>query len=245
MPIMVQISELSLSDSDEKKVFSDLHFRLNRGEWACITGQKGSGKSQILELLTGQIRPDKGQILVDDRNILRISKEKLRLVKQRLGVAIDPEIFANKRRSLTNTIAFKLRALNTNPDEVQDRVAKLLELVGISDKAESNVEELSSCERQLFGLAIALSHEPVLLLLDDPLSEISNKKEWEKYLGALERIHLRKRLTTLMMTTKNDPIFDRYPIKRHDLVGGRIDVREVEAKETAAVPEPTVVGGER
>lgn len=244
MPIMVQISELGLSDSEGRQVFSDLHFRLNRGEWACIIGSKGAGKSSLFKLLSGQIRPDRGQILVDDRNVLRVSRDKLRLLRQRLGITVDPKILNNQRRTLSSTIAFKLNALNFAAEEVGDRTAKVLDLVEIADKAESTLPDLSECERQLFGLAIALCHDPVLLLIDDPLSAISDKKEWRRFLEVLERIHLRKRLTTLMLTSKKDPILDRFPIQRHVLVAGHIDAREVET-EVSPAPAPTAVGGER
>ena len=199
MPIMVQVSELSLSDTEGRGIFKDLHFRLNRGDWACLCAPPGLGKSLFLRMLMGQCRPDHGQILVDERNILRINTEKLRQLRRRMGVVLEDHASFEKR-ALRETVLFKLRALDFSEEDVNQRADVVLELVELSGKADQTPETLNESERELFALALALSHDPVLLLLDEPLQKISSNKEKEKYLVVLERIHLRKRLTTLMTT---------------------------------------------
>jgi ABC-type ATPase involved in cell division len=227
MPIMVQVSELSLSDAEGRGIFMDLHFRLNRGEWACLCGRPGLGKSLFLRILMGQCKPDHGQILVDERNILRINPEKLRQLRRRLGVVLeDHASFGN--RPLRETLLFKLRALDFSEEDADQRADAVLDLVELNGKADQLPESLGESERELFALALALSHDPVLLLLDEPLQKISSSSEKEKYLEVLERIHLRKRLTTLM-TTDSESFADRFPIVCYDLMDGKMQVRQMSA----------------
>ncbi|MBI1730656.1 ATP-binding cassette domain-containing protein [Candidatus Acetothermia bacterium] len=227
MPIMVQVSELSLSDAEGRGIFKDLHFRLNRGEWGCLCAPPGLGKSLFLRMLMGQCKPDHGQILVDERNILRINAEKLRQLRRRLGVVLeDHASFGN--RVVRETLLFKLRALDFSEEDASQRTDVVLELVELSGKAGQLPQSLSESERELFALALALSHDPVLLLLDEPLQKISSPQEKEKYLNVLVRIHLRKRLTTLM-TTAAETFPDRFPILCFDLKDGKMQERQASA----------------
>lgn len=223
MAIMIQVSELSLSSVEGQFIFKDLHFRLNRGEWGCIAGQAKSGKTLLLKLLTGQCIPDRGQILVDDRNILRINQEKLRQLRRRLGIALaDPVPLGG--RSLRECMIFKQRALDETLSDATQRAEQIFEQMGLQKKADELPEALSAVERELFSLGLTLSHDPVLLLLDDPLRAISSATERDRYFEVLERIHLRKRLTTLM-TSAPARFPERLPIVYFDLVDGSIQER--------------------
>ena len=237
MPIMIQISELSLSDEEKRPIFQNLSFRLNRGEWASIGGGPDPHKRLLLDLLCGHIRPDRGQILVDERNILRVGSEKLRLLKRRLGLVIRSER-CYKRRSLSHYIQFKLRALDVSPDDLEKRARYALDLVGLSEQADQVPEDLGPVDLKLFQLALALSHDPVLLLLDEPLTEIGKDREKERFLDVLEQIHLRKRLTTLMTLGSKDRVPDRFPITRHELLGGVI-TRKGDLKASTNTPAAT------
>lgn len=238
MPIMIQISELGLSDEDRHPIFQDLHFRLNRGDWAAISGPASSGKSLLLKLLCGECRPDRGQILVDERNILRISSEKKRLLKRRLGMMVEPD-HDFKKRSLSNYIQFKLRALDVPVDELAQKSERALDLVGLEEKANQIPQELNAVELRLFSLALALSHEPVLLLLDQPLKGLEKEKQRLRFLEVLEQIHLRRRLTTLMTLT-NERLPDKLPLQQYDLTAGRILGRDLPELKMADQPSEVI-----
>jgi len=239
MPIMIQISELSLSDEEKRPIFRELNFRLNRGEWASVSGADGEGKRLLLELLCAHVRPDHGQILVDDRNILRISDDKLRLMKRRLGLVLRSE-YEYKPRTISDYLEFKLRALDVEPDALEDRAMYALDLVGLAEQGNQTPLDLSPVECKLFELALALSHEPVLLFLDEPLSGFGKDRERDRFLDVLEKIHLRKRLTTLMTTAPKDRVPDRFPVIQYELTGGRLKKRS--EPETSAAPVSATEG---
>ena len=214
MPVMVQISELSLRDPDGKPLFQDLSFRLGRGEWACLLGPPEAGRA-LLEILCGLRRPDRGQVLVDDRNVIRLSPEKLRLLHRRLGIVFE-ELGLRRGATPEGCVTLKLRALDLSAEEARARAHRALSLVGLCPANEAKaqgmhpedkrrVEELDAVERRLLQLAVALCDDPVLLLLDEPLEGLS-PQEQRRYLQALEDVFLRRRLTILMTATDPKPL---------------------------------------
>ena len=214
---MVQISELTVRAGD-RFLFRDLSFRLGRGEWACLVGPPERGQA-LLEVLCGLRRPERGQVLVDDRNVIRLSPEKLRLLHRRLGIVFG-ELGLRRGATPEGCVTLKLRALELSAEEARARAHRALSLVGLcrADDAEApggsahakgskqrRVEELSPGERRLLQLAVALCDDPVLLLLEEPLEGLS-PPEQRRYLRALEEVFLRRRLTLLMTARDPEPL---------------------------------------
>ncbi|GEM_PF-2743713 len=226
MPVMIQISELSLRDPDGKPLFRDLSFRLPRGEWACLVGPPERGRA-LLEVVCGLRRPDRGQVLVDDRNVIRLRPEKLRLLHRRLGIVLG-DLGLRRRATPEGCVELKLRALELPAEEARARAHRVLSLVGLAHgggtrpgpgpgpapppanggdtrPARQRVEALDPAERRLLQLAVALCDDPVLLLLDAPLEGLS-APEQRRYLQVLEDLFLRRRLTILMTAADPKPL---------------------------------------
>jgi len=223
MAIMVQISELILRDEDQGPIFEDLHFRLYRGEWASVVGPDGAGKTAVV-------------LGVHHAVAVAVACEgpdRLRDLRQRIGIVPhNPPTL--HRQTLMGALVFVRRALGASRSDAAMKAQEVLALVDLNDLAHRAVDELDELERQRFQLALTLSHDPVLLLLDDPLSDLEDPQR-RRYLQLLERLHLRRRLSILLTTSNADAIQDA-PSSTY-----RLQNRRLHPLSEAAIAASTVI----
>ena len=144
----------------------DISLEIGRGELLAIIGASGSGKSTILKLLAGFVMPDAGQVLIDGRDVSRLSPE-----ARHLGVVFQSyALFPHMR--LWENVAYPLKIRGTAKRERRARANEMLERVGMGTRAEDFPSALSGGQQQRVALARALVFEPSGLLLDEPLSAL-------------------------------------------------------------------------
>lgn len=197
-PIVIQVSELKFTTPEGQRVLEDVHLRLDRGELVCIIGETSSGKSLLLKLLSKEIEPQRGQILVDDRNVTRISKEKLLQLRRRMGIVPQhPKLMQG--RTLYDALLFKLRVMGYDKSEAERKALDTLEAIKLASLREMPVEDLSPANQRLFHIALAASHEPGLLLIDEPFGELEFKDAQLVAVG-IKQFHELKRCAILLAT---------------------------------------------
>lgn len=196
MPIMVQISELSCSSPEGVPLFCDFHLQLERGNLLCVVGQPGTGKTLLLSFLCRELRPPRGQILIDNCNILRLSPERFRRLRFRIGVVPQQEE-PLLHRTLAGNLRFKLRALSFSAANATQRARETLQAVGLSAQEDRYLSNLSPAEARIFQLALAICSDPALLLFDDPTSRLG-ASESERLLAVLRSVQQRRRLSVLV-----------------------------------------------
>lgn len=142
---------------------------VGRGETLVIMGGSGSGKTVMLRLIAGLLRPDRGQIRLFGRNIERLSEEELLPLRRRMGYVFQGAALFDSLTVLDN-VAYPLREHTRLDDaEIRDRVAKFLGLVGLGEEVLPLLpSELSGGMRKRVGIARALVIEPEVLLFDEP-----------------------------------------------------------------------------
>ena len=187
---MIQVSELHFSTEDGIKVLDDVHLRVDQGEPTVILGPAGSGKSLLLGLLGAQIPPQRGQILVHGRNVARLGSDKMLALRQRIGVY--PQGFVPLPRTVHDNVAFKLRVLGNYREQAEEKVLYALETMGLIRQQGVDALELSSIDRIRLGLALAICHDPLLLLIDEPFEGLAEKEKSEvaRLLSRLNTGHL-------------------------------------------------------
>lgn len=195
---MVQVSELSFFTDEGRRLLDDIHLGIERGEFFILAGPAASGKTLLLKLLCRELLPQQGQILICDRNLLRISDEKLRELRRRIGVV--PQHFTPPQRgSVYDNLIFKLRCLGYPKREAKSRALDALEAIGALKLKDKRLRDLSPQELVLFYLALAVSNDPVLLLVDEPFAALDEAVK-PAILEALKRLHARRRITILVAT---------------------------------------------
>jgi phospholipid/cholesterol/gamma-HCH transport system ATP-binding protein len=153
---------------EEKKILDRLSLQVQPQDRLVIMGQSGSGKSTILRLILGMLRPNEGTIFFKQFEITRLRRRKLQQVRRHIGMVYQYSALLSSR-SVRDNIALPLEELTDKSREEIDRIVdQKLELVGMKDAKELMPEELSGGMKKRVSLARALVLEPELILFDEP-----------------------------------------------------------------------------
>lgn len=201
-------------------VLDDIHLGIERGEFLILTGPAASGKTLLLKLLCHELVPQRGQILIDDRNLMRISQEKLLQLRRRIGV-VPQEIHPPPRGTVHHHLVFKLRSLGYPKREALRKAMDALDLMGALKLKDKLIRELAPEELLLCYIALAVSNDPLLLLVDEPFARLEAPRKFN-ILDALKRLHARQRIT-MLVTTREAELAERSGARIALLRNGRLE----------------------
>jgi phospholipid/cholesterol/gamma-HCH transport system ATP-binding protein len=228
-PPMVVFDRVSLA-FDEKVVLREVSFTLERGHTKIILGASGSGKSTILKLIVGLLKPDAGEIRVNDRRVDTMSERELMGVRAGLGMVFQEGALFDSLTVAGNT-GYKLSdEMHWPEDRVRARVNETLGFVGLQEYADRMPSELSGGQRRRVAIARAMAARPGILLFDeattglDPITATSIDEEIVK-LRDLEEV------TSVIVTHQ---LRDAFFVATHAAVrrNGRIQIDEADAAKT-------------
>lgn len=152
---------------DDHVVLDDISFKLNQGELLIVLSSSGGGKSTILKLAIGLLKPDDGRILIDGEDITDYDEEPLNVVRQRIGMDFQEGALFDSL-SVYDNVAFRCHENHVPEDQVEQEVRRLLRFVDLEDAIDRMPAELSGGMRVRVGLARALVGTPHIMLLDEP-----------------------------------------------------------------------------
>ncbi len=172
---MIQVSELNFVSEDGIKVLDDVHLRIDRGDLVFLVGPAAAGKSVLLGLLGTLIPPQQGQILVHGRNIARLSSRKAFDLRRQIGFL--PQGFSPLQKTVMENVTFKLRSLGDFREQAEEKALAALDQVGLTAQLTHAAGELAPLEYVRLGIALSICDEPLLLLLDDPMSGLDQEDQ--------------------------------------------------------------------
>jgi phospholipid/cholesterol/gamma-HCH transport system ATP-binding protein len=167
----LEFRHVSLS-FDEKRVLSDISFQLRRGQMLFITGASGSGKSILLHLAMGLMRPDEGAIFIEGREIERLDETQLLGIRGGLMGMVFQEDSLFTGLTVYDNIAYRLAEHGWSEDDTQRAVLEALCFVGLEEDAEKLPGALSGGMKRRVEIARALIGWPKVMLFDEPTSGI-------------------------------------------------------------------------
>jgi len=168
----LEVRNLRFSYPDGHEAIKNISFIIHHSESVGIIGANGAGKSTLLMLLMGLLFPDSGEIMVGD---VLVTKKTLPMMRQRMGMVFqdpDDQLFMT---SVYDDVAFGPRNYKLSEKEVESRVTKALESVGIPNLKYRAPFRLSGGEKRAAAIAAVLSMEPDILIMDEPTSALDPK----------------------------------------------------------------------
>lgn len=163
----IEFRNVSIS-FDDLQALRQVNFMLRPGEMICITGDSGSGKSVLLRLTLGFLRPDEGQVLVNGQDITMMDEpELLALRREAMGMVFQENALFTGQSVFENT-AYRLAEHDWPEDKIEQAVVEILTFVGLQDELEKQAEELSGGMKRRLELARALIGWPSIMLFDEP-----------------------------------------------------------------------------
>lgn len=180
------------------KVLNDVSFTVDRGDIYGVIGHSGAGKSTLLRCFNGLETYDSGSINIMGKEVSKLSIAELREFRKNVGIIFQSFNLIN-RKSVFENIAFPLEIWGKDKAFINERVASLIELVGLQDKVSSNVRELSGGQKQRVGIARALALNPKILLCDEATSAL-DPKTTKAILELLRDINNKFNITIIVVT---------------------------------------------
>ena len=175
---MIRFNNVSLKYDKDTYAIKDLSLKIDEGEFVFIVGKTGAGKSTLFKLLTRELKPSSGSIKVFRDNIEYISNRDIPYYRRKLGV-IFQDFKLLEDRNVYENIAFAQEVIGVNSFKIKKHVIKILNLVGLRNKANKMPNELSGGEKQKVAIARAIINKPKILLADEPtgnLDEVSTNE---------------------------------------------------------------------
>lgn len=172
-----------VSDSESRKVLDIESLSINRGEFFCLLGPSGCGKSTLLNILSGFLKPDSGQVLIDNEKVSEPNPSHIQ-VFQEYGLFPWKTVLQN--------ILFGLRMRGDDLATIETTSRRFIDLVGLQGFENHYPSEISGGMKQRTALARALAVDPKILFMDEPFGA----------LDSLTRLHMQKELDRIWTETK-------------------------------------------
>ncbi len=220
---MVELIKVSKTYHPNIQALSDISISIRAGEMVFITGRSGAGKTTFLKLLCRMENPTRGLVEIDGNDIKRMRGKRLALMRQQIGVAYqDFKLLPD--RTVAENIAIAMEVSYRKQHLIRQQVRSLLEMLDLTDKHNTLVDELSRGEQQRVALARAVANSPKLLLVDEPTGNLDSTTT-KRVMSLLSDMHASG--ATVLIATHDHTIYRDVDHRLLELRGGQmIQLRE-------------------
>ena len=200
-------------------ILSDVSFRVNKGEYVYIVGKTGSGKSNLLKLMYGDVRATSGEVNVAGYDMNDINAKNIQRLRRKLGIVFqDYQLLQD--RSVHDNLKFVTKVTGWKDRHLRDeRIEQVLEMVGLKTKGHKMPHQLSGGEQQRVCIARALINKPELILADEPTGNLDPESSYDIF-------YLLKQIadegTSVMIATHDFLIINQIPSRVLQLSDGKV-----------------------
>ena len=217
---MVEMKDVSMVyQSSQTEALYHVNVTINEGECVFLVGPSGSGKTTITKLLTGEIQPTEGSIIVNGFDMGQLKKNKVPKMRRTIGVVFQ-DFRLIPHMNVYDNVAFAMRVVGAPEKNIQERVPKMLELVGLEGNEKRLPEEMSGGEQQRIGIARALVNNPRMIIADEPTGNLDPVRSLELML-ILEKIN-NEMGTTILVVTHEKELVNAFSKRVISIEDGRV-----------------------
>ena len=216
---LTHISKNFASGGRTVHAVQDVSLSIGKGEIFGIIGFSGAGKSTLVRCINLLERPTSGSVTVDGKEMTALSARELRQARKKIGM-IFQHFNLMPSRTVFGNVAYPLRGSGLSREQIADKVHRLLELVGIGDKAEAYPKQLSGGQKQRVAIARALANDPDVLLCDEATSAL-DPQTTKAILRLLKNLNEKLGITVVIITHEMavvKEICDRVAVMEHGRV---------------------------
>jgi phospholipid/cholesterol/gamma-HCH transport system ATP-binding protein len=220
-------------------VLKGVDLGIEEGELLTILGGSGTGKSVLLKLIVGLLKPDAGQILIDGQDIVPLSEDELLKVRQKVGMVFQGAALFDSL-TVKENVAFPLREHTPMTEAaIRDRVGEVLALVGMAGTEAKYPVELSGGMRKRVGLARAIALTPRIVLYDEPTTGL-DPRNVDKINELITDLQAKLRVASVVVTHDLHSAFrisDRVALLSEGLIAATGSPMEIGKSEDGVVQE--------
>jgi len=220
MDKVISAENLTLSYSDNEVIINKASFSVQTGSFVFITGASGSGKSTLLKSLYGSLKAKSGSLIVGGVELKGVSTSKLNLLRRHIGIVFQDYKLV-KEWTIERNIMLPLVINGYDRTVTNNQVESLLKHVRLNHQVGKYPKELSGGEQQRVAMARALSHNPILILADEPtgnLDDYSSELIWNLLEGATTQLK-----TTVIVVTHHIPAIMKINYQHFHIENGSIN----------------------
>jgi cell division transport system ATP-binding protein len=215
---MIVLDRVSKVYGNKTTALNRISIKIDPREFVIIIGKSGAGKTTLLRLLTREEKQTKGKIVIGGIDYDKLKDKNIPQLRRKIGVVFqDFKLLPNK--NVYENVAFALEIVGVRSGEIKKTVPRVLDIVGLKDKAMQMPSQLSGGERQRVAIARAIVRQPKILIADEPTGNLDPKHAWD-IIKILEKIN--RYGTTVLLTTHNTEIVNNLTRRVITLKGGEV-----------------------
>lgn len=196
----------------------DINVHISPGEFVFLVGPSGAGKSTFIRLISREIEPTSGQILVDGVDVMKLKRGDIPYLRRQLGIVFQDFRLLNDRTAYEN-LAFAMQVIEAPSHKIRQRVNEVLDLVGLKGRGNNYPGEMSGGEQQRVAIARAIVNDPLLVIADEPTGNLDPETSKE-IMEIFSEINSRG--TTIIMATHDKTMVDYMQKRVIALENGRL-----------------------